>query len=463
MDITFLGAIRSVTGSMHMLQVNGNRILLECGLFQGHRQEAFERNRKLPFDASKVDAMVLSHAHIDHSGNIPNLVRSGFRGSIFSTFATRDLCSLMLRDAAHIMESDIEYMNRKRGKERLPPLEPIYNSEDAIRSLRAFHGIEYGRAASIAPGITLTFRDAGHILGSALCVLDIKENGRNYRLLFTGDLGRFGLLILKDPEIVEDVDYLITESTYGGRLHGTPDQAEAELREVVNKTFKRKGKVIIPAFAVGRTQEVVYTLHRQELSGQIPHIPIYVDSPLAINATEVFRLHPEAYDSETYQFMLKHQDPFGFEQLHYVRQAEDSKAINAITGPIVIVSASGMCESGRILHHLKHNIENPRNTILFVGFQAENTLGNRIQQKQDKVPIFGDIYSLRAEVASIDGYSAHADHDELLGYISKVNHKLQRVMIVHGDEQASLSLQQGLAERGITKTIVPTMGETVTI
>ena len=463
MEITFLGAVRSVTGSMHMLQVNGSRILLECGLFQGHRQEAFERNRKLPFDASKVDVMVLSHAHIDHSGNIPNLVRSGFRGSIYSTFATRDLCSLMLRDAAHIMESDIEYVNRKREKDHLPPLEPIYTSEDAIRSLRSFHGLEYGRATLIAPGVTVTFRDAGHILGSALCVLDIQENGRNYRLLFTGDLGRFGLLILKDPEIVEDIDYLITESTYGGRVHGTQEQAEAELRLVVNKTYGRKGKVIIPAFAVGRTQEVVYTLHRQELAGQIPHIPIYVDSPLAINATEVFRLHPEAYDAETYQFMLKHQDPFGFDQLHYVRQAEDSKAINAITSPIVIISASGMCESGRILHHLKHNIENPRNTVLFVGFQAENTLGNRIQQKQDKVSIFGDEYSLRAEVATIDGYSAHADRDELLQYIQKVNQKLQRIFIVHGDEQASLALQQGLAERGITQTLVPIMAETAMI
>jgi metallo-beta-lactamase family protein len=271
------------------------------------------------------------------------------------------------------------------------------------------------------------------------------------------------LLILKDPEVVEGVDYLITESTYGGRVHGTQEQAETELKDVVNRTYQRNGKVIIPAFAVGRTQEVVYTLHRLELAGQIPHIPTYVDSPLAINATEVFRLHPEAYDSETYQFMLKYQDPFGFEQLHYVRQAEDSKAINDISGPIIIISASGMCESGRILHHLKHNIEDPRNTVLFVGFQAENTLGSRIQQKQEKVSIFGDEYTLRAEVASIDGYSAHADRDELLGYIQKVNQKLKRIMIVHGDEQASLALQQGLAERGITQTLVPNLGEKVTI
>jgi metallo-beta-lactamase family protein len=281
--------------------------------------------------------------------------------------------------------------------------------------------------------------------------------------MFTGDLGRFGLLILKDPEIVEDIDYLITESTYGGRVHGTSEQAETELGLTVNKTYNRKGKLIIPAFAIGRTQEVVYSLHRQELAGQIPHIPTYVDSPLAINATEVFRLHPEAYDVETYQFMLKYQDPFGFEQLHYVRLAEDGKAINAITDPIIIISASGMCESGRILHHLEHNIEDPRNTILFVGFQAENTLGYRIQQKQDKVSIFGDEYSLRAEVVSIDGYSAHADRDELLAYIQRVNQKIQRIFIVHGDEQASLALQQGLAERGITQTLVPTMNETATI
>jgi metallo-beta-lactamase family protein len=463
MEITFLGAVRSVTGSMHMLQVNGSRILLECGLFQGHRQEAFERNRKLPFDASQVDAMVLSHAHIDHSGNIPNLARSGFRGSIYCTFATRDLCSLMLRDAAHIMESDTEYMNRKRERGHLPPLEPIYTSEDAIRSLRAFHGIEYGHATPLVPGVTLTFRDAGHILGSALCVLDIQENGRNYRLLFTGDLGRFGLLILKDPEIIENAHYLITESTYGGRTHGTQEQAETELRDVVNRTYQRKGKVIIPAFAVGRTQEIVYTLHRLELAGQIPHLPVYVDSPLAINATEVFRLHPEAYDAETYQFLMKYQDPFGFEQLHYVRQAEDSKALNDMAGPIVIISASGMCESGRILHHLAHSIEDPRNTILFVGFQAENTLGYRIQQKNEKISIFGDEYALRAEIASIDGYSAHADRDELLQYIQKVSQQLQRTFIVHGDENASFALQQGLAERGITQTLVPTLGETVAI
>jgi metallo-beta-lactamase family protein len=463
MKITFLGAVRSVTGSMHMLEVNGNRILLECGLFQGHRQEAFERNRKLPFDAGQVDTMVLSHAHIDHSGNIPNLVQSGFKGSIYCTFATRDLCSLMLLDAAHIMESDAEYLNHKREKNHLPTLEPIYTSEAAIRSLRNFHGIEYGRATLIAPGVTLTLRDAGHILGSALCVLDIQENGKSYRLMFTGDLGCVDKLILKDPEIVEDIDYLITESTYGSRVHGTPEEAEAELKRVVCNTYGRKGNLIIPAFAVGRTQEIVYTLHRLELAGQIPQIPIYVDSPLAINATEVFRLHPEAYDTETYQFMLKHEDPFGFDKLHYVRQVIDSKAINDITEPVIIISASGMCESGRILHHLKHNIEEPRNTVLFVSFQAENTLGYRIQQKQDQVSIFGETYSMRAEVASIDGYSAHADRDGLLRYTQKVNQKLQQIFIVHGDEEASLALQQGLADRGIKQTLVPTTGQTVSV
>lgn len=464
MRLEFLGAARSVTGSMHLLTVNGSRILLECGLFQGRRQEAFRRNRNLPFDASKIDVMVLSHAHIDHSGNIPNLVKSGFRGNIHATFATRDLCSIMLRDSGYIMEADVRYLNKKRRRKGLPPLEPTYTIEDATRSLSYFVSMDYERHAWIAPGVRLTFYDAGHILGSAMCALDISENDRDYRLLFTGDVGRVGLPILRDPQVVPNVDYLIIESTYGARLHGTPQDAERELEHCVNETSARDGKVIIPAFSVGRTQEIVYALHRLHNAGEIPYLPIYVDSPLSTNATEVFRLHPEYYDAETHQFMLEYRDPFGFGKLRYIRRVEESKELNGRTDPMIIISASGMCEAGRILHHLKNNIEDSRNTVLFVGFQAAHTLGRRIQERRERVSILGGKYRLRAHVESIDGYSAHADRSELLGYVQQLNpHRLRNVFIVHGEEEASLALEKALQQMGVRKTKVPVLGEKVTV
>ena len=449
---------------MHLLEVNGSRILLECGLYQGRRKESFQRNRNLPFDASQIDTMVLSHAHIDHSGNIPNLVRSGFQGNIHCTFATRDLCSIMLRDSAHIMESDVKYMNKKRRRKHLPPLEPIYTADDAVASLGHFVSMDYGRHSWIAPGVELTFHDAGHILGSALVVLDITEDGHKFRLMFTGDLGRRDLPILRDPQIVPDVDFLISESTYGARLHGSAVDAETELRRVVNQTHERGGKVIIPAFSVGRTQEIVYALHRLHNAGDIPELPIFVDSPLAINATEVFRLHPEYYDKETREFMQKRRDPFGFGRLRYVRRVEDSKAINDMHQPMIIISASGMCEAGRILHHLKNNIEDPRNTVLIVGFQAEHTLGRRIVERRETVPIFGDKYRLNARVEGIDGYSAHADRDELLGYVQQLNpQRIRRAFLVHGEDEALLSYQEGLRELGVRKIKIPNLGEEVTI
>ncbi|MCE5258441.1 MAG: MBL fold metallo-hydrolase [Chloroflexi bacterium] len=463
MEITFLGAARSVTGSMHLLSINDKRILLDCGLYQGHRQEAFERNRTLPFDASTIDVLVLSHAHIDHSGNIPNLVKSGFNGPIYATSATRDLCAIMLRDSAHIMESDVEYLNEQREKQGLPALEPTYTTADAQRALKQFHSLEYGSQFTIAPGVDLTFRDAGHILGSALSVLDIQESGSRHRLMFSGDLGRRNMLILRDPEVVRDVTHLIIESTYGGRLHGTPEEAELELGRVVNETVSRKGKLIIPAFSVGRTQEIIYGLHRLALDNKIPHLPVYVDSPLSVNATEIFRLHPEAYDSETDRFVLEYSDPFSFDSLHYVRRAEDSKAINRSRKPAIIISASGMCEGGRILHHLINNIGNSRNTILFVGYQAEDTLGARIKAGEKRVPILGNVFKVRANIEAIDAFSAHADQNEILDYVQQINGSLKQVFIVHGETEASLALQQGLAERGISQTLVPERGQSVTI
>ena len=459
-----MGAARNVTGSMHLLSINGSNILLECGLFQGRRRESFKRNRNLPFDATTIDAMVLSHAHIDHSGNIPNLVLSGFRGNIHTTFATRDLCSIMLRDSGYIMESDAHYLNRKLARRGLPPIEPIYNVEDATRSLKYFVSMSYHRHTWIAPGVKLTFYDAGHILGSALCVLDISENGRNYRLLFTGDLGRMGLPILRDPEAVPDVDYLITESTYGARLHGTPKEAEAELERVINQAVARGGKIIIPAFSVGRTQEIVYALHRLRLANRIPPLPIFVDSPLSVNATEVFRIHPEYYDIETYDFMLEHRDPFGFDQIHYIRRVEDSKALHKRHEPMVIITASGMCESGRILHHLKNNIADSRNTVLFVGFQAAHTLGRRILDGHERVSIFGKKYSVKARVERIDGYSAHADRNELLSYMKQLNPgSIRQAFVVHGDEENSLALAGGLRQLGMRKVKVPRLGDKVTL
>lgn len=457
MKIKFLGAAQTVTGSMHYLQVNGSDILLDCGLFQGRRKESFERNRSLPFDASQVDAMILSHAHIDHSGNIPSLVRSGFRGNIYATFATRDLCSAMLRDSAYIQESDAKYVNRIRLKKGLPAVEPLYTKADAVESLKYFMGLGYDRWFSLVPGVRAIFYDAGHILGSAITVLEITENGSSFRLVFTGDLGRVDMPILKDPALVRSIDYLITESTYGNREHETPYEAEAALQRVVTQAYERGGKVIIPAFAVGRTQEIVYALHRLTLAGKIPELGIYVDSPLAVNVTEIFRLHPECYDEETHQFMLDHPDPFGFARLRYVRQVEESKKLNYLKEPAVIISASGMCEAGRILHHLKNNIEDGRNTVLIVGFQAGHTLGRRIVDREPKVRIFGEEYKLRAKVEIINGYSAHADRSELLNWIRSAREggRLQKVFVVHGDPPKSQALAQGIRGLGGPDVLVP--------
>jgi len=462
--IAFYGGARTVTGSKHLLTVNGRQVLLDCGLFQGHRQEAFEQNRHLPFDAAALDAMVLSHAHIDHSGNIPNLVRSGFQGNIHCTFATRDLCSYMLRDSAHIMESDAAYLNKRRRRRRQPLVEPIYTIHEATESLRYFSSMDYERHALVTDGVRLTFFDAGHILGSALSALDVTEDGRTVRLLYTGDLGRRDLPILRDPQLVPDVDYLVIESTYGNREHGSLQDAERQLQRVVNESHARGGKLIIPAFSVGRTQEVVYALHRLTLAGKIPEMPIYVDSPLSTNATEVFRLHPEYYDTETYDFMVKYKDPFGFSRLRYIRDVDDSKALNDATGPMVIISASGMCESGRILHHLRNSIEDPRHTILFVSFQAENTLGRRIRDGAQRVSILGEQYEVRAHVEAIDGYSAHADHTELLAYVRALGPtRLRKAFIVHGEADAEDALRRGLREMGVRDVTIPAAGDQVSL
>ena len=459
MQLTFWGAAQTVTGSMHLLETNGQRILLDCGLYQGKRQLSYERNLNLPFDPASIDVVILSHAHIDHSGNLPNLVKQGFRGSIWSTPATRDLCVAMLQDSGHIQEQDTAYVNRKRARDGLPPVEPLYTKHDAIEAVKQFVSINYHRPFSPAAGVTATFLDAGHILGSAIVVLDIVEDQRQRRLVFSGDLGRQGMAILRDPETASDADFLILESTYGDRRHETRDQARQVLRQVIVDTHKRRGKVIIPAFAVGRTQELVYALHELSEAQKIPSLDIYVDSPLAVNVTEIFRAHPECYDEETLELMQQARNPFGFRRLSYVRDVEDSKRLNFLRDSAVIISASGMCESGRILHHLKNNIEDVDNTILFSGFQAENTLGRRILDGNRRVRIFGEEYDVRARVARVEGYSAHADSDELRAWASNLDQqRLQGIFLVHGELDSATSLSGLLHRDGFGRVEIPERG-----
>jgi metallo-beta-lactamase family protein len=463
MEIQFLGAARTVTGSQHLISVNGSRILLECGLFQGKRRETFERNRNLPFDAASVDALILSHAHIDHSGNIPNLVRNGFRGTIYSTFATRDLCSAMLRDSAHIQEQDVAYVNKKRARKGQPPIEPIYTTDDAIASLEHFVSVGYDRAVPVAPGVQCTFLDAGHILGSTLVLLEVEEAGRQRtRLLFSGDLGRNDMPILRDPIPAPEADVLIIESTYGDRLHSPHEAAEQRLHRLVDEACARGGKVIVPAFAVGRTQEIVYSLHRLAIANDLPDdVSVFVDSPLAVNVTEIFRLHPECYDDELREFITqdRHPDPFGFDRLRYIRNVEDSKALNDLEGSAVIISASGMCEAGRIQHHLKHNVTDPRNVVLIVSWQAPYTLGRRLVERQKVIKIFGEEFPLRARVETINGYSAHADRNGLLGWAGPIARGLRHAFVVHGDPKPAAALAEGLKQLGARDVAVPERGD----
>jgi metallo-beta-lactamase family protein len=461
MEINFFGAAQTVTGSQYLISANGSRILLECGLFQGKRQETFERNRHLPFDAASIDALVLSHAHIDHSGNIPNLVRSGFGGPIYCTPATRDLCAAMLQDSGAIQENDVAYVNKKRARQGLPPFKPIYTQADAVASLRHFVSVAYDRPIAIAPGMVCTFFDAGHILGSAIVLLEVEERRKTTRLLFSGDLGRNGMPILRDPTPASQADALVIESTYGDQLHPSYEEAEQRLLEVIGETCGHGGKVVIPAFAVGRTQEIVYSLHRLTSAGKLPDVPVYVDSPLAVNATEIFRLHPECYDEELRAFIAhdRHPDPFGFDRLRYVRSVEDSKALNDLRGPAVIISASGMCEAGRVQHHLKHTITDAGNAVLIVGWQAPNTLGRRLAERQPVVRIFGEEFPLHARVEVIHGYSAHADRQGLLDWVRPIARSLKRAFVVHGDPEPTAALAEGLRGLGTRKVVAPAQGD----
>lgn len=464
MKIHYLGATRTTTGSMYLLEVNQQRLLLDCGLYQGKREESIERNRNLPFDARQIDAVVLSHAHIDHCGNLPNLCRNGFQGSIYCTFATRDLAAIMLEDSAEIQRADAEFVSKKRAKKNLPPVQPLYSAVDAEKAVRQFVSLNYDRPIPVIDGVTATFRDAGHILGSAQVVLDIRENGRKFRFVFSGDIGRGNDEILRDPAPVDGVDILQVESTYGGRDHVSKPGATVKVGEWVKETLNRHGKIIIPSFSVGRTQDIVYTLHQLTDDGLLPKVPIYVDSPLSVNATEVYRLHPECFNESIYKFLREKSNPFGMENLTYIRELAHSMKLNDLKEPAIIISASGMCEAGRIRHHLKNHIGNPDNLILFIGYCAQHTLGAQIVAKAEKVNIFGEPQYLRARVETIDSYSGHADRTELKDYLSKITGDTKQFFVIHGEENQSLALAETLRGLKPKATVtVPTPGQVVEI
>ena len=460
MQIQFLGATRTTTGSMYLFEVNRKQLLVECGLFQGRRAESTERNRNFPFDPRQLQAVVLSHAHLDHCGNLPNLCRQGFQGNIYCTFATRDLASIMLEDSAQIQKDDAEYISRKRAKQGLPPVEPLYSATDAEKAVRQFIALNYDRPIPVSDGVTLTFRDAGHILGAAQVVFDVQEDGRDYRYLFTGDLGRGGDEILCDPAVVEGVDYLQIESTYGDRVHAAKASAKEDVHRLVSEPLEQGGKIIIPAFSVGRTQQIVYTLHQLADAGRLPTVPIYVDSPLSVNATEVYRLHPECFNADIYHFLRAKENPFGMENLTYIRELAHSMKLNDLKGAAIIISASGMCEAGRIRHHLKNHIGNPANLILFIGYCAEHTLGAQILAGRNPINIFSEPHPVRARIASIDSFSGHADRNELKHYVEQLDGQIQKAFVVHGEETQSLAFADTL--RGLqphTEIIVPEPGQ----
>ncbi len=459
--ISFLGAAQTVTGSMHLLQVGPRRLLIDCGLFQGHRAEARARNRDLPRKAVQADAVLLTHAHIDHSGNLPTLVRRGFQGAVHATAATVDLCQHMLRDSGRIHEADARWLNKKHHKEPdYEPVEPLYTEEDAVAALDRFTPHAYGESFSPWPEVTVQFIDAGHVLGSASVVVDARLNGHRRRVVLSGDIGRRGLPILRDPTLPEHADYVVMESTYGNRVHAPTLRMDDQLLEAVQAARARGGKIIIPSFALERTQEIVFALNRLIQGGRLSPLPVYVDSPLTVDLTEVFRRREECYDAETAAFDEAHGDPFGFGLLTMVSSVEESKALNHLQGPAIIISASGMCEGGRVVHHLRNSVEDPKNMVIIVGYQAPHTLGRRLVERRPKVRIFGVERDLLAEVRVLNAFSAHADRDELLWWAEGCGPQVRDYFLVHGDGDQCEALAGHLRQRG-RRAHVPAPGETV--
>ena len=465
MKIQFLGAAREVTGSKHLITTSsGIKILLDCGMYQGKGMETDEMNRALGFDPEEIDYLILSHAHIDHSGLIPYIYKKGFDGTILCTPATRDLCAILLADAGNIQEHDTITHNKKRVAQGLKPLDPIYTVKDAQECMRCFVSVPYKKEFMIEENIKVVFTDVGHILGSSAVNLTIKEGRKTRHICYTGDIGRYHKRILKEPEAFPQADYIITESTYGDRLHGTVHESEKELLKVVIDTCtKKKGKLIIPSFSVGRTQEIVYALNRLQSSKLLPDVDVYVDSPLSSNATDIMRLHPECFNDEMLEFMESDPDPFGFNKLVYVQSIEESKDLNHHNKPCIIISASGMMEAGRVKHHLANNIENPKTTILVVGYCAPSTLGAKISRGDKKVSIFGRVYNVNADVVKLESYSAHGDYEEMLTFLSngQDKKKVKKVFLVHGEFEVQEKYAEFLKDNGFKNVHIPTLKEEV--
>lgn len=458
-SLLFHGAAQTVTGSMHLLRINGRTICLDCGLFQGRRQETIDRNSEFPVPPTDIDVLLLSHAHIDHSGNIPQLVKRGFSGKVFATSATSDLCEIMLADSGHIQEEDARYWNEKRARRKSEEIQPLYTVEDAHEAMGNFQHIQYNQKFCFADGTCATFLDAGHILGSACILIEI-EKPRPLRLLYTGDLGRFDMPILRDPvHPLPEVDYLITECTYADRRHHNPTDMKNELARVVERTVDLGGKVIIPSFSVGRTQNVVYYLVQAIQEGLIDRLPIYVDSPLSTHATEVFKKHPECYDAEARDFWMHQGDLFGNDLVTYITDVNESKDLNRRTDPHVIIASSGMCEAGRILHHLKNNVWDEANAICVVGYMAQHTLGRRIVERRKELKIFGRLYPLLARVEVLNGFSAHADQADLQRMFKPIAPQLKGAFVVHGEGPQPAAMEDILHDVGCTSVHVPAPGQ----
>ena len=461
MKITFLGAAREVTGSKHLITtLSGKKILLDCGMYQGKGLETDAMNRQLGFNPAEIDYLILSHAHIDHSGLIPYIVRNGFEGMIISTHATRDLCSIMLLDSARIQEHDTRTENKKRALKNLPPVEPLYEPKDAVKSMQYFVSIAYDQSFRISDEVKLTFTDTGHILGSAAVNLVIKENGEEKKICYTSDIGRPHNSILRQPQVFPQADYIITESTYGDRLHETRSESHKKLLEVVVETCaKKKGKLIIPSFSVGRTQEIVYALNQIHNQGWLPKINTYVDSPLSVNATNIMRMHPECFNSYILQTMEKDPDPFGFNGLFYIQSQEDSKKLNESKEPCIIISASGMMEAGRVKHHLANSISNPKNTILVVGYCEPKTLGAKIKRGDKQVSIFGNLYDVKASVETLEAFSAHGDYAEMIVFLScQDKSKVKKIFLVHGEYEVQQKYSDTLKENLFGEIEIPAPG-----
>ncbi|MBI5353075.1 MAG: MBL fold metallo-hydrolase [Chloroflexi bacterium] len=461
MKLSFHGAAQTVTGSMHLVEINGSRLLLDCGMYQGRRKECYERNHNFPFDVSTIDAVILSHAHIDHSGNLPNLVKQGYNGPIYATRATAHLADLMLRDSGHIQEKQADSINFHNKKRKAEKVLPLYDEEDAKKVKPLLHELDYDKPFEAAPGAMATFHDAGHILGSASIALNLEEKKHKTSLWFSGDIGRRDLPILRDPVLPKQADFLLMESTYGDKPHRSPEEAYVEMRDVILRTLDRKGKVIIPSFAVGRTQELVYNLSQMYAAGELPAVPIYVDSPLAVNASIIFRQHNECYDDEMKELLRSGHPALDFKLLTYITDVEESKELNERKDPMIIISAAGMAETGRIVYHIRWAIENKRNTIMIVSWQAPETLGRRIADRENKVKIFGEEYKLKAEVATINGLSSHAGQDLLIEYAKGVKQSAKSIFLVHGEERGALPLMEKLKENRLTPVFYPAMHTSV--